>query len=80
MAQSRNQLVECRVYTKSTYLFYLRFGVKGYGYALVYFFFGLGNELKGNLLGRLRWVGFGGLTDVNNTCKAYSPTVLTSSL
>jgi hypothetical protein len=46
MAKGRNQLIEGRVYTKSTYLFYLRFGVKRHSYALAYLLFGLGNELR----------------------------------
>jgi hypothetical protein len=40
-------LIERWVYSRSTYLLYLRFRIKGHSDALADFFFGLGNELHG---------------------------------
>jgi len=55
MAEGGDQLIECWIYARSTYLLYLRLRIKWYSDALADFFFGLGNELRGYIR-----LGFGG--------------------
>ena len=61
-------------------MLYLRFWIKRNGDTLSYFLFGLGDELNKVLLKFYSGNVLRKLTDVNNTCNAYSPTVFSSSL
>ncbi len=45
MAQCRDELIESWVYTRSTYVLYLRLWIERYRYALADLLFCLGNEL-----------------------------------
>jgi hypothetical protein len=46
MAKGGYQLIKRWIYTRSAYLFYMRFAVKRHGNAERYFLLGLSDELK----------------------------------
>jgi hypothetical protein len=78
MAQRCNELIERRVHARPTYVLYLRLWIEGGSNALVNLLLRLGNKL--NVCERRTESTGSLLTDVNKTCRAYSPTVFVSSL
>lgn len=80
MTKRRYQLVKGWVYAGSANLLYMRFSLEGHGNTSGYLLLGLGDELEQKVIMESGYVCTARLTDVNNTCRAYSPTVFSSSL
>lgn len=78
MAQRNNQLIEGWVDTWAAYLFDIGFRVEGDRDTFRQLFFSLCNKLSSSQLRRKSATPKLGLTEVNKTCSAYSPTVFCS--